>query len=178
MVFLTTFQLLCSAMSNNTLNTAYNHSANSTNPSAVHIRPLWYEFPICAVAPYGYIFYYGVKVFNLAVGTPCNILVIWQIITKKSDAFTSDTFILNLAILDAYFCLMTPVDLVNGLLLNDNGIWYFKRLAYGIKDLAPLFLVSFSFVALVYQMFSDSLMCEEIRPLECFLFCLVALPVQ
>ncbi|XP_035769285.1 G-protein coupled receptor 4, partial [Neolamprologus brichardi] len=102
---------------------------------------LWYEFPICAVAPYGYIFYYGVKVFNLAVGTLCNILVIWQIITKKSDAFTSDTFILNLAILDAYFCLMTPVDLVNGLLLNNNDIWYFKRLAYGIKDLAPLFLV-------------------------------------
>lgn len=130
-------------MFNNTLNAASNHSVNSTNPSTLHVRPLWYQLPVCAVAPYGFIFYYGVKVFNLIVGTPCNILVIWQITTKKSDASTSDTFILSLAILDAYFCLMTPVDIVNGLLLDDSGIWYFLRFAYGIKDLAPLFLVSF-----------------------------------
>lgn len=110
--------------------------------STVHGPPPWYQFPVCVVAPYGFIFYFGVKVFNLAVGTPSNILVIWQIARKKTDASTSDVFILNLAILDAYFCLMTPIEMVNRLLLNDSRIWYSQRFAYGIKDVAPLFLVS------------------------------------
>lgn len=116
---------------------------NSTTPSGPRGPPPWYQFPVCAVAPYGFIFYFGVKVFNLAVGTPCNFLVIWNIVDKKSDASTSDVFIFNLAILDAYFCLMTPIEMVNRLLLDDSRIWYFQRFAYGIKDTAPLFLVSF-----------------------------------
>ncbi|XP_030582512.1 G-protein coupled receptor 4-like [Archocentrus centrarchus] len=155
-----------STMFNNTLNAASNHSTNSTNPIKLHVRPLWYELPLCAVAPYGFIFYYGVKVFNLAVGTPCNILVIWQIITKKSDASTSDTFILSLAILDAYFCLMTPIDIVNGLLLDDSGIWYFKRFAYGIKDLAPFFLVCICldrYMAVVHPVFFTGIRDNKIR---------------
>ncbi|KAF7649620.1 hypothetical protein LDENG_00138550 [Lucifuga dentata] len=102
---------------------------------------LWYQYAACAMAPYGFVFLFGVKVFNLAVGTPCNVLVMWQIATKKSDAFTSDIFIFNLAVLDACFCLTTPVDMVNRLLLGDGRVWYFLRLAYGVKDMAPLFLV-------------------------------------
>lgn len=105
-------------------------------------RP-WYEFNECAVAPYAFAFYYMVKVVNLVIGTPCNGLVIWQIASKKSDASTSDIFIFNLAILDAYFCLMTPIEMVNRLMMDDSRIWYFQRFAYGVKDLAPLFLVSF-----------------------------------
>ncbi|KAM7394634.1 hypothetical protein PAMP_021422 [Pampus punctatissimus] len=118
-----------------------NLSVNSTTPSDPGGPPPWYQFPVCAVAPYGFIFYFGVKVFNLAVGTPCNALVIWQIISRKSDASTSDIFIFNLAVLDAYFCLMTPVEMVNRLLLDDSRVWYFQRFAYGLKDVAPLFLV-------------------------------------
>ncbi|KAM9314883.1 G-protein coupled receptor 35-like [Pholidichthys leucotaenia] len=114
---------------------------NSTDPRDPSGHPPWYKYPICVVAPYGFVFYYAVKVFNLVMGTPCNVLVIWQIAAKKSDVATSDIFIFNLAMLDAYFCLMTPIDMVNGLLLDDAGIWYFQRLAYGIKDVAPLFLV-------------------------------------
>ncbi|XP_059197898.1 G-protein coupled receptor 4 [Centropristis striata] len=128
-------------MFNTTLTPDTNLHNNSTTPGGPGGPPPWYQFPVCAVAPYGFIFYFGVKVFNLAVGTPCNILVIWQIATKKSDASTSDIFIFNLAILDAYFCLMSPIDMVNRLLLGDNRIWYFQRFAYGVKDLAPLFLV-------------------------------------
>ncbi|CAG5928795.1 unnamed protein product [Menidia menidia] len=121
--------------------------------------PPWYQFAVCAVAPYGFVFYFGVKVFNLAVGTPCNILVIWQIISKKSDASTSDNFFFNLAILDAYFCLMTPVDMVNRLMLDSDGIWYFQRFAYGVKDVAPLFLVCISmdrYMAVVHPIFFSS----------------------
>lgn len=132
-------------MFNTTLNPNTNRYVNSTTPIGPGGPPQWYQFPVCAVAPYGFIFYFGVKVFNLAVGAPCNFLVIWQIATKKSDASTSDIFIFNLAVLDAYFCLMTPLDMVNRLLLNDSRIWYSQRFAYGIKDVASLFLVSFCF---------------------------------
>ncbi|XP_071766724.1 G-protein coupled receptor 4 [Centroberyx gerrardi] len=128
-------------MFNTTVNPSHDLYVNSTTPGAPSGPPPWYQFPVCAVAPYGFIFYFGVKVFNLAVGTPCNALVIWQIATKKSDASTSDIFIFNLAILDAYFCLMTPIEMVNRLLLGDSRIWYFQRFAYGVKDVAPLFLV-------------------------------------
>lgn len=130
-------------MLNTTLNPATNLYANSTSSAGLRGPPPWYQFPVCAVSPYGFIFYFGVKVFNLAVGMPCNVLVIWQIATKKSEACSSDIFIFNLAILDTYFCLMTPIEMVNRLLLDDSRIWYSQRFAYGIKDVAPLFLVSF-----------------------------------
>lgn len=132
-------------MVNTGLNHSSSHYMNSTSSTALHGFPLWYQYPLCAVAPYGFIFYYGVKMFNLAVGAPCNFLVIWQIATKKSDASTSDIFIFNLAVLDAYFCLMAPVELVNHLLLDDSRIWYFQRFGYGLKDLAVLFLVRLIF---------------------------------
>lgn len=130
-------------MFNTTLSPSTTLYMNSTTPSDPSGPPPWYQFAVCAVAPYGFIFYFGVKVFNLAVGTPCNVLVIWQIASNKSDAATSDIFIFSLAILDAYFCLMTPIEMVNRLLLGDSRIWYFQRFAYGLKDVAPLFLVSF-----------------------------------
>ncbi|XP_065099000.1 P2Y purinoceptor 1-like [Paramisgurnus dabryanus] len=102
--------------------------------------PLWYKFDECAVAPYGFIFYFSVKVINFIVGFPSNVLVMWQILTKKSEGSTSDIFFFNLSIIDAYFCLMTPVDMINYLYLDDQGLWYFQRFAYGLKDMAPLFL--------------------------------------
>lgn len=132
-------------MFNTTLTLNTSPHMNSTSPAGLRRLPLWYQYPLCAGAPYGFVFYYGVKMLNLAVGTPCNFLVIWQIATKKSDTSTSDIFIFNLAVLDAYFCLMTPVEMVNHLLLDDSRIWYSQRFAYGVKDLAVLFLVSLIF---------------------------------
>ncbi|KAL7890811.1 hypothetical protein AOLI_G00002870 [Acnodon oligacanthus] len=108
--------------------------------ASVWQHPPWYQYDECAVAPYGFIFYFGVKILNLTLGFPTNVLVMWQIATRKSEGSTSDMFIFNLALLDAYFCLMTPVDMVNRLYLDDPGIWYFQRFAYGVKDVAPLFL--------------------------------------
>ncbi|KAK2918637.1 P2Y purinoceptor 1-like [Channa argus] len=114
---------------------------NCTSPSGRCGQRPWYELPECAVAPYAFVFYFVVKILNFWVGTPCNILVLWQIASRKRDASTSDIFFFNLAILDVYFCLMTPLEVTNRLLLDDNGVWYFQRFAYGIKDVAPLFLM-------------------------------------
>ncbi|XP_026111944.1 G-protein coupled receptor 35-like [Carassius auratus] len=103
-------------------------------------RPLWYQYEVCADAPHWFIFYFGVKVLNLVAGFPMNALVLWQILRKKSEGSTSDVFILNLSILDAYFGLMTPVDMANRLYFNDASVWYSQRFAYGLKDVTPLFL--------------------------------------
>ncbi|TSK62635.1 Hydroxycarboxylic acid receptor 2 [Bagarius yarrelli] len=101
---------------------------------------LWYYYIECAAAPYGFIFYFAVKVFNLVLGFPANALVMWHILTRKSEGSTSDVFIFNLAVLDSFFCLMTPIELTNRLYLNNWGVWYLQRLSYGVKDTAPLFL--------------------------------------
>ncbi|CAB1415892.1 unnamed protein product [Pleuronectes platessa] len=114
-------------------NSTWSPSGNfSTTPGAPGGPPPWYQYHMCSVAPYGYVFYFVLKILNLFVGTPCNILVIWQIHSKKSDASTSDTFILNLAILDAFFCLMTPLDMINRLLLGDSNFWFYLRFTYGV----------------------------------------------
>ncbi|ROL41827.1 G-protein coupled receptor 4 [Anabarilius grahami] len=103
-------------------------------------QPLWYLFEACAEAPYWFVFYFGVKVLNLVAGVPLNALVMWQILKKKSEGSTSNIFIFNLSVLDAYFGLMTPVDLVNRLYFSNDHIWYSVRFAYGLKDVTPLFL--------------------------------------
>ncbi len=103
-------------------------------------RPLWYQYEVCADAPHWFIFYFGVKVLNLVAGFPMNTLVLWKILKKKSEGSTSDVFIFNLSILDAYFGLMTPVDMANRLYFNDPSVWYSQRFAYGLKDVTPLFL--------------------------------------
>ncbi len=118
-----------------------NTSALSLNSSVSGWRrPLWYQYEVCAEAPHWFIFYFGVKVLNLVAGFPMNALVLWQILRKKSEGSTSDVFIFNLSILDAYFGLMTPVDMANRLYFNDASVWYSQRFAYGLKDVTPLFL--------------------------------------
>ncbi|XP_061086507.1 proteinase-activated receptor 3-like [Conger conger] len=128
--------------------------------------PLWYQYEACKDVTGGYVFCYLVKVFNLAFGVPANIMVMWQVARKKSDSSTSDIFIFNLAIIDTYFCLMTPIELVNRLVLNDGNIWYFQRFAYGMKDTTPLFLTCVCldrYVAVVHPIVFTSIRDNKIR---------------
>ncbi|XP_046715815.1 P2Y purinoceptor 1-like [Silurus meridionalis] len=129
-------------------------------------QPLWYQYDECAVAPYAFVFYFIVKVFNLALGFPSNILVMWHIATCKSESSTSDTFIFNLAALDAFFCLMTPVELLNRLYLDHWGVWYLQRFAYGVKDMAPLFLTCICldrYIAVVHPIVFTNIRDNRIR---------------
>ncbi|XP_019905242.2 hydroxycarboxylic acid receptor 2-like [Esox lucius] len=154
-------------MTNSTAMTSSDLSLKmSTLSSDPWTRPPWYLHPECSVAPYAFVFYFGVKVFNLAIGTPCNILVLWQIASRKSDSSTSDIFIFNLAALDTYFCLMGPIDIINRLVLDHQGIWYFQRFAYGLKDTAPLFLVCICldrYVAVVHPILFTGIRNNRIR---------------
>ncbi|XP_067087918.1 G-protein coupled receptor 4-like [Osmerus mordax] len=147
--------------------TAVDPSLNSTTLDTSGIRPLWYLLDICEPSPYAFVFYFGVKVFNLAIGTPLNLMVIWLIArSKKSDSSTSDIFIINLAILDAYFCLMTPIEMVNRLVLQNDGLWFFQHFAYGVKDTAPVFLVCICmdrYVAVVHPVLFTGIRDNKIR---------------
>lgn len=137
---------------------------NITSP-AWH-PPLWYQFDKCAEAPYAFVFYFVVKVFNLALGFPSNMLVMWLIATRKSEGCTSDVFIFSLAALDAFFCLMTPVDLFNRLYLDHWGIWHLQSFAYGVKDMAPLFLTCICldrYVAIVHPIMFTNVLNNRIR---------------
>ncbi|XP_051751893.1 hydroxycarboxylic acid receptor 2 [Ctenopharyngodon idella] len=129
-------------------------------------QPLWYLFEACAEAPHWFIFYFGVKVLNLVAGVPLNALVMWQILKKKSEGSTSNIFIFNLSVLDAYFGLMTPVDLANRLYFSDDHIWYSVRFAYGLKDVTPLFLTCICldrYVAVVHPILFTGIRDNRIR---------------
>ncbi|KAJ8001658.1 hypothetical protein DPEC_G00171750 [Dallia pectoralis] len=152
--------MINSTSDNLTLNSTSSHILEPWTP------PPWYQYNVCSVAPYAFVFYFVVKIFNLAIGTPCNILVLKQIASRKSDSSTSDIFIFNLAILDAYFCLMGPIDIFNRLFLKQEVVWYFQRFAYGLKDTAPLFLVCICldrYVAVVHPVLFTGIRDNRIR---------------
>ncbi|XP_016405132.1 uncharacterized protein LOC107737991 [Sinocyclocheilus rhinocerous] len=107
-----------------------NTSAPSLNSSVSGWRrPLWYQYEVCAEAPHWFIFYFGVKVLNLVAGFPMNALVLWQILRKKSEGSTSDIFIFNLSILDAYFGVMNVNEVYSGVILSAFFIMVFCNLS-------------------------------------------------
>lgn len=129
-------------------------------------QPLWYQYDKCAVAPYAFVFYFIVKVFNLTLGLPTNMMVMWHIAMCKSEGSTSNVFIFNLAALDAFFCLMTTVELLNRLYLDHWGVWYLQRFAYGVKDMAPLFLTCICldrYIAVVHPIVFTNIRDNRIR---------------
>ncbi|XP_070408923.1 proteinase-activated receptor 3 [Nothobranchius furzeri] len=166
-------------MFNATFSSGFNHTNSSTNLRTSGGRLLWYLYPECASAPYCFAFYYGAKVFNLFLGTPCNILVIWQIATKKTNSSTSDIFFFNLALIDAFFCLMTPIDLLNRMVYDNKFIWYIQRLAYGLKDLSPFFLVCICldrYMAVVHPVLYSGYRDKNARVVVCVVVWVLMLP--
>ncbi|XP_039517689.1 uracil nucleotide/cysteinyl leukotriene receptor-like [Pimephales promelas] len=94
----------------------------------------------CAHMPSVLIFYLVLQFINMFLGIPANIMVLWLIRKNKGDSSTSDIFIMHLAVLDTFFCLIPPLELANIVYLNDSSIWFVLRFFYGVKDSSPLFL--------------------------------------
>uniref|UniRef100_W5N9V4 G-protein coupled receptors family 1 profile domain-containing protein n=1 Tax=Lepisosteus oculatus TaxID=7918 RepID=W5N9V4_LEPOC len=94
----------------------------------------------CKVIPVGPMIFIIAQAINIVLGLQINLMVLWLLHRNKASFSTSDIFILNLAILDTFFCLMSPVDLLNRLLLNHATVWQVQSVAYGIKDGSPLLL--------------------------------------
>ncbi|KAM6975919.1 proteinase-activated receptor 3 [Tautogolabrus adspersus] len=94
----------------------------------------------CKDMPAVLIWYLGLQFINMFMGIPANLMVLWLIHKNKGDSSTSDIFILHLAILDVFFCLIPPLELANIVFLTTSSTWYVLRFFYGIKDSSPLFL--------------------------------------
>ncbi|XP_053340740.1 proteinase-activated receptor 3-like [Clarias gariepinus] len=97
-------------------------------------------YEICSHIPEVIIFYIGMQICNMVVGLPANLMVLWLIRHNKRDTSTSDIFIWHLAVLDIFFCLITPLEIANLLYLTTSSTWYVLRFFYGVKDLSALFL--------------------------------------
>ncbi|KAK2911445.1 hypothetical protein Q8A67_003578 [Cirrhinus molitorella] len=94
----------------------------------------------CADMPAVLIFYLVLQFINMFLGIPANIMVLWLIRKNKGDSSTSDIFIIHLAVLDTFFCLIPPLELANIVYLTTSSTWYVLRFFYGVKDSSPLFL--------------------------------------
>ncbi|XP_071378445.1 proteinase-activated receptor 3 [Centroberyx affinis] len=94
----------------------------------------------CKDMPAIIICYLCLQFINMFLGIPANIMVLWLIHKNKGDSSTSDIFILHLAVLDVFFCLIPPLELANIVYLTTSSTWYVLRFFYGIKDSSPLFL--------------------------------------
>ncbi|CAL8406402.1 unnamed protein product [Arctogadus glacialis] len=94
----------------------------------------------CREMPAVIIWYLGLQFINMFLGIPANLMVLWLIHKNKGDSSTSDIFIQQLAVLDVFFCLTPPLELVNIVYLTSSVPWYVLRFFYGIKDTSPLFL--------------------------------------
>nr|XP_015194392.1 PREDICTED: G-protein coupled receptor 4-like [Lepisosteus oculatus] len=91
--------------------------------------------------PAGVLFDLGVQVFNVVLGLPANIMVMWLLLRNTGESSTSDIFIFNLAILDGFFGCMVPLSLVNLYVLHSKDAKFAQKFAYGVKDMGgPLFL--------------------------------------
>ncbi|XP_061118024.1 G-protein coupled receptor 15-like [Conger conger] len=94
----------------------------------------------CKAMPIPLFIYLGLQFINMFLGIPANLMVLWLLHKNKGDSSTSDIFILHLAILDVFFCLIPPLEFANKLYLTTSSTWYVLRFFYGVKDSSPLFL--------------------------------------
>ncbi|XP_072516374.1 proteinase-activated receptor 3 [Salminus brasiliensis] len=97
-------------------------------------------YETCRHMPEVILFYLGLQFINMFLGIPANLMVLWLIFKNKGDSSTSDIFIIHLAVLDTFFCLIPPLELANLVYLTTSSTWYVLRFFYGVKDSSPLFL--------------------------------------
>uniref|UniRef100_A0A3P8WQ76 G-protein coupled receptors family 1 profile domain-containing protein n=1 Tax=Cynoglossus semilaevis TaxID=244447 RepID=A0A3P8WQ76_CYNSE len=94
----------------------------------------------CRHMPTVLIWYLTLQFINMFLGIPANLMVLWHIHKNRSDSSTIDIYILQLAVLDVFFCLIPPLELTNIVFLTTSSTWYVLRFFYGMKDTSPLFL--------------------------------------
>ncbi|XP_065152047.1 uracil nucleotide/cysteinyl leukotriene receptor-like [Paramisgurnus dabryanus] len=115
----------------------------------------------CADTPAAIIFYLVMQFLNMLLGIPANVMVLWLIQKKRRDSSTSDIFIVHLAVLDIFYCLIPPLEFASIVYLTTSSNWYVVRFFYGLKDFSPLFLSCICldrYMAVVHPIFFTKLM--------------------
>ncbi|KAK6492513.1 proteinase-activated receptor 3-like [Huso huso] len=91
---------------------------------------------------YGHAFQAAVGVITTVLGLPANMMVLWILLRKQTAISSSEVFEINLAVMDALYCLNTPLDIYHYYFAQQNGIvriivfFFYGFNTYG----GPLFL--------------------------------------
>ncbi|RXM92346.1 P2Y purinoceptor 8 [Acipenser ruthenus] len=89
----------------------------------------------------GAAFFAGMELLTAAVGFPANVMVLWVLLQRKNTISSSKVFILNLAAMDAFVCLNTPLDIYNSLILGNNIVFIVTYFIYFFNLIgSPMFL--------------------------------------
>nr|XP_020456505.1 proteinase-activated receptor 3-like [Monopterus albus] len=93
----------------------------------------------CKDMPAVLIWYLCLQFFNMFVGIPANLMVLWLIHKNKGDSSTSDIFILHLAVLDVFFCAVPPLELTNLVFITTKSTQCIQRFFDGVIESSLLF---------------------------------------
>ncbi|KAK6471548.1 chemokine XC receptor 1-like isoform X5 [Huso huso] len=67
----------------------------------------------CSDNPAVFAFWMAIQVLTAILGLPANVTVLWILLRKQTAISSSEVFILNLAVMDALFCLNAALDIYN-----------------------------------------------------------------
>ncbi|KAK6471036.1 proteinase-activated receptor 3-like [Huso huso] len=65
----------------------------------------------CSDNPAVFAFLMALQVLTAILGLPANVTVLWILLRKQTAISSSEVFVLNLAVIDALFCLNAPLDI-------------------------------------------------------------------
>ncbi|KPP57285.1 hypothetical protein Z043_125011, partial [Scleropages formosus] len=94
--------------------------------------------------PAAIFFYLVLEFINFFLGAPANVMVLWLMHKNNGDSSTSDIFVWNLAIMDAIFCLIPPLELAR-MIQSTSTIEYILSFFYNLKNSSCLFLTCICF---------------------------------
>ncbi|MGH0192540.1 UNVERIFIED_CONTAM: hypothetical protein FKN15_017642 [Acipenser sinensis] len=95
----------------------------------------------CRDNPAAFDFWTAIEVLTSILGLPANVTVLWILLRKQTAILSSEVFIMNLAVMDALFCLNAPLDIYNFYFPGNNIINSVDYVVYNLNVFGcPLFL--------------------------------------
>ncbi|KAK6471564.1 chemokine XC receptor 1-like isoform X5 [Huso huso] len=95
----------------------------------------------CRDNPAGFAFWSAIEILTAILGLPANVAVLWILLRKQITLSSSEVFIMNMAVMDALFCLNAPLDISNYYFLGNPIIYSVTHFVYHFNRIGgPLFL--------------------------------------
>ncbi|KAK1155423.1 chemokine XC receptor 1-like isoform X5 [Acipenser oxyrinchus oxyrinchus] len=95
----------------------------------------------CRDNPAGFAFWSAIEILTAILGLPANVAVLWILLQKQNAVSSSEVFIMNLAVMDALFCLNTPLDICNYYFLENPIVYTVTHFVYNFNVIGgPLIL--------------------------------------
>ncbi|XP_041093731.1 chemokine XC receptor 1-like [Polyodon spathula] len=95
----------------------------------------------CKDNPAGFVFWMAMEILTDFLGLPANVRVLWILLRRQTALSSSDVFILNLAVMDALFCLNSPISFSNYFFLKNTIVYTVTEIVCHFNLIGgPLFL--------------------------------------